>query len=156
MSYVIDSNSIRVLGNYYPDRFPSVWQNLEALIAGGRLVSTREVYRELEDQAVSEHVQEWVEENKTLFVVPTSEELGHVRSIFQVRHFQQLIGNKQRLKGMPVADPFVVASAMEREWCVISEEGDNPNAAKIPNVCRHFNVECMKLEGLMAREGWLF
>jgi len=29
-------------------------------------------------------------------------------------------------------------------------------AAKIPNICRHFDVRCMTLEEFMQAEGWTF
>jgi len=31
-----------------------------------------------------------------------------------------------------------------------------PNAAKIPNICKHFNVPCLDLRGFMAKEKWVF
>jgi hypothetical protein len=40
---------------------------------------------------------------------PTGQEMEHVAEIFKVPHFRQLIGQKQQLKGLPVADPFLVA-----------------------------------------------
>jgi hypothetical protein len=30
------------------------------------------------------------------------------------------------------------------------------NAAKIPNICQHFNVKCLSLEQFMEKEGWTF
>ena len=40
--------------------------------------------------------------------------------------------------------------------CVVTEEIYRPNAAKIPNVCEYFNIECINLQQLMIREGWQF
>ena len=48
MIYVFDTSSFRVLGNYYPDRFPSFWEMFDELVAAGRIVSVREVHRELD------------------------------------------------------------------------------------------------------------
>ncbi len=31
-----------------------------------------------------------------------------------------------------------------------------PNAARIPNICQHFNVHCLDLRGFMTKEGWDF
>jgi hypothetical protein len=31
-----------------------------------------------------------------------------------------------------------------------------PNAAKIPNICKHFKIPCMTLEEFMEAEGWQF
>jgi len=145
-----------VLGNYYPARFPSLWDELDALVEEGRWTSVREVRKELDRQNVSEHVDRWVESIKGMFLSPSSDDLARVAEILAVRHFQQLIGEKQRLRGWPVADPFVVARAMVVGGCVVTEEDRKPNAAKIPNVCEHFGVQCTNLEGLMDREGWRF
>ena len=76
--------------------------------------------------------------------------------ILAVRHFQSLINEKARMSGSPVADPFVVASAMTRRGVVVTEERKPENGARIPNVCEHFGVACVNLEGLMEREGWTF
>jgi len=154
--YVVESNSFRVLGNYYPARFPSLWEQLDALVADGRWTSVREVRKELDRQNVSEHVDIWVESNKGIFLPPTSGELEQVAAILAVKHFQQLIGEKQRLRGWPVADPFVVARAISYGACVVTEEERKKNSAKIPKVCEYFGVECTNLEGLMDREGWTF
>ncbi len=79
-----------------------------------------------------------------------------ISQIFSVQHFQNLVGKKQRLKGTPVADPFIIACAKIKNGCVITEEAFKPNAAKIPNICKYFNVDCTNVEGLMQREGWRF
>jgi hypothetical protein len=79
-----------------------------------------------------------------------------VAEIFRISHFQGLIGQKQRLKGDPVADPFVIACAKVRGGSVVTEEQFKPNAAKIPNVCQHFNVPCIDLEEFMHQQKWSF
>ena len=156
MIYVVDSNTFRVLGSYYPARFPSLWEQLNALVAEGRWSSVREVRKELDHQNVSEHVDPWAESVKSIFVPPSTRDLEKVAEILAVRHFQQLIGEKQRLRGWPVADPFIVARAMTSGGCVVTEEEWKKNGAKIPNVCEHFGVDWTSLEGLMDREGWRF
>lgn len=72
-------------------------------------MSTREVFNELERQAVSDEVLKWAKSHKALFATPTGPELQFVAEIFKIKHFQGLIGAQQRLKGTPVADPFVIA-----------------------------------------------
>ena len=78
--------------------------------------------------------------------------------IFQIPHFQSLIGEKQRLTGTPVADPFVIACAKVRKGTVVTEEKLKSNAAKIPNVCQHpsVKVDCIDLEAFMQKQGWSF
>jgi hypothetical protein len=96
---------------------------------------------------------------------PTGAELLFVAEIFKIRHFQGLIGAQQRLKGTPVADPFVIACARINQATVVTEEGWQhagkslalkPNAAKIPNVCAHFKIPCIDLEEFMHQQGWTF
>ena len=100
----------------------------------------------------------WCKENRQqVFITPSSEELEFVKAIFEVRHFQAMIRKKERLQGGSVADPFVVARAKCLEnGCVITTEKYSPNAAKIPNVCEYFGVDCTNLEAFMEREKWRF
>jgi hypothetical protein len=156
MSYVLDTNSWRVLQNYYPSAFPSLWSTFDDFVSAGNILSVSEVFIELGSQLRSPYVQAWINGHKSLFLPPTSEETEFVRDIFAVLHFQGLIRREQRLKKTPVADPFVIASAHVRGSCVVTEESLKPNAAKIPNVCQHFGVDCCNFEGLMTREGWSF
>jgi len=156
MIYVIDSSSLIVCGHYFPSRFPSFWQEFNSLAEAGRTLSVREVRRELDRQATREHLRNWVTSNGGFFLPPSPEETQFVARIFAVSHFQQLIAEKQRLAGHPVADPFVVASAYVRGGCVVTEESFRPNAAKIPNVCRHFGIDCISIEEMMERENWTF
>ena len=165
MIYVFDTSSLRSLQHFYPRVFKSIWDGLDHLVVQQYLISTREVFNELERQAVSEDVLNWAKRNKTLFSTPTGPELQFVAEIFKIKHFQGLIGVQQRLKGMPVADPFVIACAKINQATVVTEEGwqrtgqsltPKPNAAKIPNVCAHFKIPCIDLEEFMHQQGWTF
>ena len=79
-----------------------------------------------------------------------------VGEIFSVPHFHALVKEKSLLDGHPCADPFVIARAKVIDGCVVAEERQKPNAAKIPNVCEHFGIDCTNLQGFMQREGWTF
>lgn len=165
MIHVFDTSSLRSLQHFYPSVFKSIWDSIGALADQGELISTREVFNELERQAVSEEVLGWAKSRKSLFGIPTRPELQFVAEIFRVEHFQGLIGTQQRLKGTPVADPFVIACAGINKATVVTEEGWQhggkrltlkPNAAKIPNVCAHFKIPCIDLEEFMHQQGWAF
>lgn len=73
-----------------------------------------------------------------------------------MKHFQTLIGRESILRGTPVADPFVIAKAGVEGGIVVTEEQFKKNAAKIPNVCKHFGIDWVDLERFMEREGWQF
>jgi hypothetical protein len=156
MVYVLDTNSFLELQSYYPETFLSFWESFNALVEDGRILSVSESLKEIEHQATADHLIEWVDENKHIFAVPCAEEMLAVAEIFKVKHFQQVIGAKQLSRGMPVADPFLVARGLHLGACVVTEEALKPHAAKIPNVCEHFGVECTNMQGLMARERWRF
>ena len=156
MIYVFDTSSLRALQHFYPAVFKSIWNGLNALVEKNELISTREVWNELERQNVNVKVLEWAKRNKQIFTKPNAVELQFVVQIFRVRHFQGLIGEQQRLKGTPVADPFVIACAKAHNGTVVTEERLKENAAKIPNVCAHFKVPCIGLEVFMQQQGWSF
>ncbi|NQT83732.1 DUF4411 family protein [bacterium] len=156
MIYVFDTSSFSVSRNFFPARFPSFWRDLGDLVSQGKVVSVREVFNELERWGIKSHLREWAKANKAIFMPPTPEETLFVSKIFSVPHFQYLVAEKQRLTGAPLADPFVIASAKVRKGCVVTEEEKRPNAAKIPNVCEYFGIDCTNLEDFMGRQGWSF
>lgn len=156
MKYIFDNAPLSKLKHYYPNVFKSVWTGLDALVGSGDLISTREVWNELQRGAPNAHVQLWLNKNKHIFLVPQAKELVVVSQILAIPHFQSLIGIQQQLNGTPVADPFVVALAKVSGGTVVTEEVLKPNAAKVPNVCAHFGVPCMDLETFMQVQGWSF
>jgi len=156
MIYVLDSSSFRVCGHYFPSRFPTFWDEFNALVQDGGIISVREVRKELDHIAHRQHLRDWIDRNKAIFLLAGPQETQFVAQIFAVQHFQQLIGARQRLAGSPVADPFIIASAHVRDACVVTEESFKPNAARIPNVCDHFGIDCISIEEMMERENWSF
>lgn len=154
--YVFDTSPLWALfKNYYPSRFPTLWAQFEALVADGRMISTREVWREIDEGPV-ESFREWGQTQQALFPAPTAQEAAAVTQIYAVQHFQQNIEQQKLLKGGRNADPFVVAKAMTDGNTVVTMELLKPNAAKIPNICDRFDVSCMTLEEFMEAEDWQF
>lgn len=156
MIYVFDSSPlIDLFRYYYPDRFPSLWENFDALVIQQRIISVREVRLELE--GYGDRLSYWVNDHRDLFITPTAAELNFVAEIFKKTHFQALVRKKEQLQGKPVADPFVIANArVLEEGCVVTQELKKPKAARIPNVCDHFGIPCMNLEAFMEKEEWRF
>ncbi|MDR1509021.1 MAG: DUF4411 family protein [Synergistaceae bacterium] len=158
MNYVFDTNSFSELKHFYPDVFKSVWTGLDKIVDAGKLISTREVWKELERGDPDQHLNEWLKRKGIgkIFTTPTPEEMLFVQTIFSVPHFHSLLGKTQILNGVPVADPFVISCAKIRQGVVVTEERYKPNAAKIPNVCEHFNIPCINLEQFMQEQAWNF
>jgi hypothetical protein len=155
--YVFDTNSLCViLKHYYPERFPSLWTQLDEMLINGDIKLVRESYNEIMILNANDRPAQWAQENRKLFSTPSTEELQFVNEIFKVAHFQQLIEKKKILSGRPAADPFVIAKAKSENAIVVTEEVYKENAAKIPNVCKHFDIECINLEDFMRKENWQF
>lgn len=155
MIYVFDTGAFIRLNSYYPDVFTAFWQRFDRAVAAGDVISTKEVLREL-DREDADHVLDWARKNPNVFTTPNGAETEFIGKILKEAHFQQIISTKARLNGTPVADPFVIACAAVKVGTVVTEEKLKPNAAKIPNVCQHFGVPCLNLEGFMRANGWTF
>jgi hypothetical protein len=156
MIYVFDSGPlIWMFRYYYPDRFPSLWEQFHELIAKQRIISVKEVSRELDGQ--DDLLANWINDNKSIFQEPTQNEMLFIGEIFQVSHFQGLIKKQKLLQGKPVADPFVIAKAnLVQNGCVVTIEKYKENSSQIPNVCKHFKIPCINLEQFMEEEDWKF
>lgn len=156
MIYVFDTSSLSKLKHFFPNIFPSIWEGLDGLFQQGNLISTKEVWNEMGNGNFDNYTYAWLKDRKGIFKTPCADELTFVGQIFQVTHFQSLIGEQQRLKGTPVADPFLIACAKVHNGSVVTEERFKPNAAKIPNVFQHFQIECIDLEKFMSLQNWNF
>jgi Domain of unknown function (DUF4411) len=156
MSYVFDNSPLSALfRNYYRRTFRTLWEHFDDLVANNRLVSTREVWREIDDGPI-ESLRDWANQNRHLFATPTAEEGAFVTKIYRVPHFQQNIEQRKLLRGGRIADPFVIARAACEDRTVVTVEVMKPNAVKIPNICAHFGVKCLSLPEFMEAEGWTF
>lgn len=157
MIYVYDTSGFRALfRSFYRGRFPTLWGMFDDMVADGRIISTREVKREIEDQ--DDDLNNWANQHVDVFHTPTAEVAGFLRQIYDVRHFQANIEQKKLLKGGKNADPFLIATAAVHNppATVVTLEAEKPGAAKIPNICRHFGIPCVDLEGFMEAEEWIF
>jgi len=156
MLYVFDTNSLRIIEYYYPERFPSFWNDFNENVTAGKILSVKEVYNELEGQLKEDFMIEWMTENKKIFMKPGQDEMNIVSRIFRRNTFQGLVKGQNLLQGMPVADPFVVALAKIKNGIVVTEEKYKRNAASIPNVCEYLNVRCTKMNGFMQSEKMIY
>jgi predicted nucleic acid-binding protein len=150
--YVVDTNVFISLGLYYPKRFPTIWNRISSLADSGKLLSVREVRREIETNCSSEHVLNWVDQYRHIFKIPTNEECRIVSEIFQKAQYIGFVKRSNILKGMPVADPFIIAAAKLRNFYVVTQESNKPKGARIPTACKDFGVGCIDLERFLERE----
>jgi predicted nucleic acid-binding protein len=153
--YVLDTSVISALHrNYYRSRFVSLWKAFDDMLGAGKFTSTREALRELED--LGGDPLDWANANPDLFVVPDAQEGLFVSRIYAVEHFQANIERQKVLTGGRNADPFLIARAASIGGTVVTMEQLRPNAAKIPNICEHFEVPYLDLQRFMEKEDWVF
>jgi hypothetical protein len=123
---------------------------LDALIKEGRLVSSIEVYNELEKK--DDELFKWCKERKEeMFVEIDDDVQNEVARIMKT--YPRLVDT---VKGRSGADPFVIALAasMTPKMVVVTEE--HPGKMKIPDVCGAEKIDHCGLADLIEREDWKF
>ncbi|WP_180126863.1 PIN domain-containing protein [Rhodoferax sp. BLA1] len=154
--YVLDTNVISNLHkNYYRKRFVSLWKEFDLLVANGKITSTREAFHELHDGVAGADT-DWAKANAKIFTTPDAKEGAFVGQIYSMAHFQANIEKQKLYKGGRNADSFIVARAYAIGGTVVTMERLKPNAVKVPNICEHFKIPYLDLEGFMEKEGWVF
>jgi hypothetical protein len=125
--------------HYPPDVFPTLWTKLDQLVSAGEIVSSEEVYVELERKADDLHG--WVKARKEMLVPLTAEVQEAAAGLLS--EYPRLVDT---LRGRSKADPFVIATAMQIEGAVVvtgeiaTGRLDKP---RIPDVCRARGINCI-------------
>jgi len=150
--YVIDTGPIIDLKDYYSDIFVTLWDNVDQLIRQGDILSTSEVYRELQKR--DDDAKAIADKYRAIFKPPSLEEMKFVKEI--LKNHKELIRFKNITSGLPVADPFVIASAICNSSILITSELYKANSHNIPNICKEYKIECINLKEFFQRENWRF
>jgi hypothetical protein len=123
---------------YYPrDVFPSLWQNVEERIDGCDIISSEEVYVEV--QKKDDDLHEWMKQRKFM-LIPANESIQ--RRVAEVlASYPRLVDT---LKGRSQADPFVIATSIETGSIVVTGESvGTATKPRIPFVCQQLGVRCI-------------
>lgn len=151
-SYCIDTSALIDLKRLYPRKiFPSLWENIEKLISQGRIVSPREVFKELEQYAdKNDELLKWTKKHKKMFKDLDDAQMQHIHKI--LNEYPKLVDAS---KQGPQADPFIIALAMADGHCVITQESQT-KINKIPDVCKKYDVKCISLIEFFIEQKWKF
>ncbi len=123
--------------NYPPDVFKTLWVSIEMLIERGEIISSEEVYVELAKK--DDDLHKWIKARKSM-LIPTEEAIQE-RVAELLSKYPRLVDT---LKGRSQADPFVIATAVERQAVVVTGEvTGTPERPRIPFVCQVENVRCI-------------
>ncbi|MCL4785393.1 MAG: DUF4411 family protein [Verrucomicrobia bacterium] len=140
MPYCVDTSGwLDGWQRYYPqDVFPSLWTKLDGLTAAGEIISCEEVYVELARK--DDDLHDWIMARKQM-LVPLDEIIQSQASLI-LTEFPRLVDT---LRGRSKADPFVIATAIERKAILVTGEvltGKNEKP-RIPDVCKIKNIPCI-------------
>lgn len=153
MPYCVDTSGwLDGWQRYYPkDVFPSLWAKLDELIARGDIIASEEVYVEL--QRKSDDLHDWIKDRKQM-LVPLDEAI-QARALELLAEFPRLVDT---LRGRSRADPFVIATAMERGTVVVTGEPLTGKMEKprIPDVCKVKNIRCITFLQMIRELGLSF
>jgi hypothetical protein len=115
-----------------------MWTKLDVYVNSGEILSSEEVYLELKKK--SDELHDWIQARKQM-LVPLDEPI-QLRAANLLSEFPRLVDT---LRGRSKADPFVIATAMERGAIVVTGEPltgklDKP---RIPDVCQVKQIRCI-------------
>jgi hypothetical protein len=115
---------------YPPDVFPTLWNNHDPFIDDGEILSSEEVYIETSKKADELH--KWFQNRKHM-LVPLTVDIQRIAKEL-LSDYPRLVDT---LKGRSQADPFVIATAIEKSAIVVTGEIRtwNLNKPRIPDVC---------------------
>lgn len=153
MKYVIDTSVLIDLYRRYPqDVFPSLWDTIESMIEEGRWVAPEQVLTELKKG--HDNLYSWANQRRNMFI-PLLPDVQRCLNELTV-DFPGIV-NPDELDDD--ADPFLVAVArtFSPPGVVITHERrSNPLKPRIPDVCKHYGIQCIGILDFFRKQGWKF
>lgn len=161
LPYTFDTSALIQLfrPSHYDNRkvFGRLWYHFDSLATNRGIWSVREAFREIEQkERKDDGLEKWARRHKGIFLFPSDEEIQFIREMFMNPQHRQLVKSRKIKEGSPVADPFVIAQAKTKGYCVVTQEKRKENSPRIPNVCDSYGIEWVDLLGFMDREGLRF
>jgi len=151
MAYLLDANVLIEAKNqhYGMDFCPAFWRWLSDSHADGQVFSVVEVRDELTDPEISP----WVAVQSPGFFLPTDPEVVGARHSIEL-WARDMQFTREAVRGfMKSADSALIAFAVAHGHAVVTMErsSGSKRKVKIPDVCKDFNVRCIKPH-IMLRE----
>ena len=131
--YIIDACSlIEASKRYHLNKktFKSIWDKFAEMLVEGKLISSIEIFDELQD----EDLQEWIKPYKNAFKPLSQEVQANVTKI--LKEYPQIINVRNTKKSSSNGDPFLIATAMcENGNIAIVTNEKNTKQFGIPKIC---------------------
>ena len=154
MIYILDTNIIRTLLNFFPKkgkRFEEVWEKIDDKIKAGEFISVDECYNELERQFSDKTDQyQWFHGHKDMFKNPDDKESIIISQLLMNPKMRETVHQKNILENRPSADIYIAAKAKAIGATVVTAEKFKPNSAQLPNLCKELGVKYISYDDFMA------
>lgn len=154
MIYILDTNIIRTLLNFFPKkgkRFEEVWEKIDEKINAGEFISADECYNELTRQFSDKTEQyQWFHGHKAMFKNPDDKESVIISKLFLNPKMRETVHQKNILENRPSADVYIAAKAKAIGATVVTAEKFRPNSAQLPNLCEELEVKYISYDDFMA------
>lgn len=140
-TYCLDANVlIQAWQKYYsPVLCPDYWKILDELGSEGRIFICQEVYDEI--VKTEDDLSLWLKGRNIPVRKANESVIGSLKEIYKTPAHLKLVDNT---KNRSLADPWVIAHAMENNSVVVTKEEKvtqaNSTKVKIPNVCDNVGV----------------
>lgn len=153
MTYILDTNIIRTLLNYFPKRgkrFEEVWEKIDEKISAGEYISTDECYNELAKHYSDKTDQyQWFHGHKDMFKNPNNKESIIISQLLMNPKMRETVHQKNILENRPSADVYIAAKAKALNATVVTNENYKPHSAQLPNLCEELGVSCISYDDFM-------
>ena len=136
MIYVLDTNIIRTLLNFFPKKgkhYERVWKLIDEMIEEDMLISVDECYNELAKQ----------------FKNPDDKESVIISKLLLNPKMRETVHQKNILENRPSADAYIVAKAKVLGGTVVTNERFKPGSAQLPNLCKELEVAVISYDDFM-------
>lgn len=157
--YVLDSNIFIQAhrANYPLDVFPSFWSVIHDLSNNHSICSIDKVKIEIYEQAFHEdELKKWcLRHLPKPFFIDTQKVIRNYAQVIQWAHEKRHgYSHKaiQQFSETNLADPWLVAFAMDGVYTIVTQETSDPNSKKrikIPDVCKAFNIPYTNTVGML-------
>ena len=154
MIYILDTNIIRTLLNFYPKkgkRYEEVWDKIDEKIGSDEFISVDECYSELEKQFSDKTEQyQWFHGHKDMFKNPDDKESVIISKLLMNPKMRETVHQKNILENRPSADVYIAAKAKALGATVVTNENYKPHSAQLPNLCEELGVSYISYDDFMA------
>ena len=145
MIYILDTNIIRTLLNFFPKkgkRFEEVWEKIDEKIRAGEFISVDECYNELARQFSDKTEQyQWFHGPTDMVKNPDDKESVIISQLLLNPKMRETVHQKNILENRPSADVYIAAKAKALGATVVTAEKLKPNSAQLPNLCEELGVK---------------